>query len=78
MGIKQDYEVGDHIRLTCPFAGGYVGEIGEIVHVRRDDQGNVLSLDILFTEQVARTRGTTVYPREVEPARPHAAIRHAP
>jgi hypothetical protein len=62
-----DYRLGDRVRLTCPYAGGSVGEEAQVIHVKRNDRGDVLSLDILFVEQAERTRGTTVYPREVEP-----------
>ncbi|NTU84328.1 MAG: hypothetical protein HGA45_34030 [Chloroflexales bacterium] len=62
-----DYHVGERVRLTCPYAGGQVGEQGDIVQVKRDAEGHVLSLDIVFHERAETTRGTTVYPREVEP-----------
>lgn len=66
MELARDYEVGDRVRLTCPYAGAHVGEEAKVVRVKRDGQGNVLSLDILLDERSEATRGTTVYPREIE------------
>lgn len=68
MNMFQEYNVGDRVQLTEPCAGGYVGEPARVLQVKRDAQGNVLTLDILLDACNETTRGTTVYLHEVEPA----------
>ena len=67
MSATSTYQVGDRVRLTCPYAGGHVGEEAQVIQVKRDGQGNILALDILLDERNETTRGTTVYLNEVEP-----------
>lgn len=62
----QHYLIGSRVRLTCHCAGSQVGEEARIIEVKRDAQGNVVALDILFDTLPETTRGTTVYPREIE------------
>jgi hypothetical protein len=70
MDSTNEYQIGDRVRLTDQCAAGYGGEPAKVVQVKRDEQGNVLSLDNLLDESNETTRGTTVYPGEVEPALP--------
>lgn len=64
---QHEYEVGDRVRLRCDCAGSRAGEEGRIIQVKRDERGTIVSLDILIDANPHTTRGTTVYPREVEP-----------
>lgn len=66
MSSTNDYRIGDRVRLTDQCAGGYAGEPAKVIQIKRDAQGNVLSLDILLDEYNETTRGTTVYLHEVE------------
>lgn len=67
MNQPQFYEIGSRVRLTCDCAGSRSGEEGKIVQIKRDEQGNIISMDILLDRQPETTCGTTVYLREVEP-----------
>jgi hypothetical protein len=67
MGMKHDYKPGDAIRLVSPHTGWPCGEQAEIVHVIRNAEGDIESLNILFSDQGGWAWGTTVYPHEVEP-----------
>lgn len=62
-----EFEVGGRVRLRCDCAGSQAGEEGKIIKVKRDERGEVVSLDIMIDANPQTTRGTTVYPREIEP-----------
>lgn len=71
MEIKHDYRAGDRVRVRCPYAGGFLGEEVNVLYVKRDNQGSVLSLDILLGEQGERSYVNSVYPDDVEPIQSH-------
>lgn len=72
MQHQQKYTSGDRVRLACDCLGGYAGEEGRVVAVKRDREGAIVSLTVLFDGDPRRTRGTSLYPHEVEPASPNA------
>ena len=60
------FEEGDRIRVTQSSGGAKAGDVGRILKIKRGEQDEIVSLDILIDGDGHRTRGTSVYPREVE------------
>lgn len=70
MELKHEYRTGDQVRLTCPYAGGFVGEEAKVLCVQRNSHGDVLAIDVLLGELGERSYISTVHPEQVEPVHP--------
>lgn len=60
------FAVGDRVRMVASTRVAQAGEEGRIFRVDCAENGRVVALDILIDGDPATTRGTTVFPHEVE------------